>query len=112
MEIWDGTKIRPIRSEEVYETERKPNKVICPLTTKEGDVIFETYRDNPFNIKNKWLVLKVDDINRDIRDAFCVLLYSHRHGTPGHFGRHGTPGQTTNIINLLSLPRNYWRTEV
>jgi len=103
MEIWDGKTRRPIRDDEKYETERKPNKVLCPFSVKEGMTLFSVYQSEPFTIRNKWLVLKVDESNWLYPLAFCVLLYSHRYGTPG---------QTTKLLNLTNLPRDKWRMEV
>ena len=75
------------------------HKVLSPLEVKEGMNIYSLYKEHPFKIHNRWLVLKIDDtsINFSPR-AFCVLLYGHRR----------TPG-TTQWIELSTLKRSEWR---
>ena len=79
------------------------HKVLSPLEVKEGMNIYSLFKEHPFKIHNRWLVLKIDDtsdhLGRDFPPrAFCVLLYGHRR----------TPG-TTKWIELSTLKRSEWR---
>ena len=75
------------------------HKVLSPLEVKEGMNIYSLFKEHPFKVHNRWLVLDVDYgwPNFPVR-AFCVLLYGHRR----------TPG-TTKWIELSALKRSEWR---
>lgn len=75
------------------------HKVLSPLEVKEGMNIYSLYKEHPFKIHNRWLVLEIDDtsLNSGPR-AFCVLLYGHRR----------TPGIAKWMV-LTILERNEWR---
>ena len=76
------------------------HKVLSPLEVKEGMSIYSLFRDRPFKVRNRWLILKIDNSWGCGPRAFCVLLYGRRAYTPG---------QTTKWFELSSLPRNEWR---
>ncbi len=79
------------------------HKVLSPLEVKEGMNIYSLFKEHPFKIHNRWLVLKLQPpyfkLGRNFPPrAFCVLLYGHRR----------TPG-TTKWIELSTLKRSEWR---
>ena len=76
------------------------HKVLSPLEVREGTNIYSLFRDRPFKVRNRWLVLEIDNSREYSPRAFCVLLYGRRAYTPG---------QTTKWFELTSLPRNEWR---
>lgn len=76
------------------------HKVLSPLEVEEGMNIYSLFRDRPFKVRNRWLILKIDNSRECNPRAFCVLLYGRRAYTPG---------QTTKWFDLISLPRNEWR---
>jgi len=75
------------------------HKVLSPLEVKEGMNIYSLFKEHPFKVHNRWLVLDVDYgwPNSPPR-AFCVLLYGHRR----------TPG-IAKWIELSALKRSEWR---
>jgi hypothetical protein len=77
------------------------HKVLSPLEVEPGINIYSLYREHPFKVHNRWLVLELDDTKFPLqRRAFCVLLYGHRAYTPG---------ETTKWIELTTLKRSEWR---
>ena len=78
------------------------HKVLSPLEVKEGMNIYNLFKEHPFKIHNRWLVLEIDDASPASPNfsprAFCVLLYGWRL----------TPG-TSRWIELSTLKRNEWR---
>ena len=75
------------------------HKVLSPLEVKEGMNIYSLFKEHPFKVHNRWLVLEIDEgwPNYPPR-AFCVLLYGHRR----------TPG-IAKWIELSALKRSEWR---
>lgn len=75
------------------------HKVLSPLELKEGMNIYSLFKEYPFKIHNRWLVLEIDDSSPNFPPrAFCVLLYGWRL----------IPG-TTRWIELSTLKRSEWR---
>ena len=75
------------------------HKVLSPLEVKEGMNIYSLFKEHPFKVHNRWLVLDMDyGWSKSPPRAFCVLLYGHRR----------TPG-TTKWIELSTLKRSEWR---
>ena len=74
------------------------HKVLSPLEVKEGMNIYSLFKEHPFKVHNRWLVLEIDENTNFPPRAFCVLLYGWRI----------TPG-TTKWIELSTLKRSEWR---
>ena len=74
------------------------HKVLSPLEVQEGMNIYNLFKEHPFKVHNRWLVLEIDENTNFSPRAFCVLLYGHRR----------TPG-TTRWIELSTLKRSEWR---
>ena len=75
------------------------HKVLSPLEVKEGMNIYNLFKEHPFKIHNRWLVLEIDEgWPKFPPRAFCVLLYGWRLA----------PG-TTRWIELHTLKRSEWR---
>ena len=76
------------------------HKVLSPLEVEPGMNIYSLYREHPFKVHNRWLVLEITEEQWGNPKAFCVLLYGHRAYTPG---------ETTKWIELITLKRSEWR---
>lgn len=78
---------------------KNSHEVLSPLEVKEGMTIYSLFKEYPFKVHNRWLVLEIDDKSPNFPPrAFCVLLYGWRL----------TPG-TTRWIELTTLKRSEWR---